>query len=112
MSYHAGTDQNVSILTDALRTYSTISNGMATEVLAASGAGAMTSTAELAGALGPIGKGFLAAFHQAESAHLDSARKVSVAHAAMAQQSSGAAAAYDGADEDSAALTESLRRSS
>lgn len=105
-----GAGRSISVFTDALRTYSTISDGMATEVLAASGSQALSSQVALAGAFGPIGKGFLTAFHKAEAAHLEGARRVSAAHSAMSQKSSGAAAAYDGTDEESAAASEGLRR--
>lgn len=105
----SGTGQGISVVTDALRTYSGISRGMAADVATASGARALTSQAELAGAFGPIGKSFLAAFHKAEAAHLQGATKVSMAHDAMASRSETSAAAYDGADEDSAALTGVVR---
>lgn len=102
--------RSVSVFTEALRSYSTVSDGMATEVMAASGTQALSSQVTLASAFGPIGKGFLAAFHQAEASHIDGARRVSAAHSAMSQQSSGAAAAYENADESSAASSESLSR--
>ena len=105
----SGTEQGISVVTDALRTYSGISRGMATEVAAASGSRALTSQVELAGAFGPIGKGFLAAFHKAEAAHLQGAAKVAMAHDAMATRSEASAAAYDRTDEDSAALTGVVR---
>ncbi len=109
MSASGGTGQGISVVTDALRTYSGISRTMSAEVATAAGGRALTSQAELAGAFGPIGKGFLAAFHKAEAAHLQGASKVSIAHGAMATQSQTSAAAYDGTDADSAALTGAVR---
>lgn len=109
MSDIGNTGQGISVVTDALRTYSTISRGMSTDVALASGGQALTSQVELAGAFGPIGKGFLAAFHQAEAAHLQGAREVSIAHEAMAQQSEKSAAAYDSTDDRAAATTDLIR---
>lgn len=106
MSDIGNAGRGISVVTDALRTYSTISRGMATDVAAASGGRALASQVELAGAFGPIGKGFLAAFHKAEAAHLHGASRVSMAHEAMAQQSDTSAASYDATDEQAATATD------